>query len=542
MIEKTDTKKSDNFPSESLLHANMRRKSRVRLFLENLLENLFKKFIQPRSDSEDEKRKEFILNSILGGSIILLAIFDLFIAYDSLVEGQKYPGIHFIPFSGIVIFFCFLLLLSRKGYARSASYILVGFYFLAATYGMYRWGTGMQMALLTYVLIIVISSILVSTRFGFLVTLFLSMSIITISHLQLNGVILADWYWKFEPEHTHAEQFSIMFFLIMTISWLSNREIEKSLRRARKSERELIQERNQLESTVEKRTADLKQAQIEKVSELYRFAEFGRLSSGLFHDLMNPLTGVALNIQALNEAAQPDNSKIAETKHYLEKAVNASKRMESFISTIQKQIGSQKILQLFSPDEEIRQAIELLEYKARKADVRIIFKSVSKVEPASKVTLYGNALKFHQIAINLISNAIESYEDEDGDKDNKNRGSINKPENRYREKNILVELKRNNSDMVILSVQDSGCGIHPQILPEIFNPFFTTKAQHRGTGLGLSTTKTAVEKYFNGTINVTSKPGEGSTFTAYLPIVSKETYEKWLEKTHQNPEKIKAKV
>ena len=469
--------------------------SHLRLRLASRIHFLFEKFVKPKSADEDEGRKEFILNIILCGSIVLLTVFDLFLVYDSLHEKLRYPGIHFIPFSLILLFAVFLLFLSRKGYSRLSSYLLVALYFIGSTYGMYRWGTGMQMALLTYVLIIVISSILVGTRFAFWITVALSTIIVVISHLQLMGIVTTDWYWKYEPERLHAEEFSFMFFLILTISWLSNREIGKSLARARKSEGDLKQERDQLEVTVEKRTADLKQAQLEKMSELYRFAEFGRLSSGLFHDLVNPLTGVALNVNALNESMDP---KISETKRYLEKAVHATRRMEQFISTIQKQIGTQDTKKVFSPSEEICQAIELLEYKARKANVRIVF------ETDAAISFYGNALKFHRIAANLISNAIDSY------------ANSNEHLNR-KERVIAVELEKDSGE-IILSVKDNGCGILQEILPKIFDPFFTTKSQHHGTGLGLSTTKTAVEKDFHGTITVESKQSEGSVFTVRLPF------------------------
>ncbi len=74
---------------------------------------------------------------------------------------------------------------------------------------------------------------------------------------------------------------------------------------------------------------------------------------------------------------------------------------------------------------------------------------------------------------------------------------------------------------VALSVSDTGAGIPPDARERLFDPFFTTKAQGEGTGLGLSIVYGIVEQ-FGGAVDVQSEPGEGATFTVYLPCVSEE--------------------
>jgi signal transduction histidine kinase len=80
--------------------------------------------------------------------------------------------------------------------------------------------------------------------------------------------------------------------------------------------------------------------------------------------------------------------------------------------------------------------------------------------------------------------------------------------------NILIVLKvlPNNSLSIILA--DEGCGIKDQHLPQIFNPFFSTKKE--GTGLGLSISKKIIDAH-NGTISVRSREGKGTTFILRLP-------------------------
>ena len=73
-------------------------------------------------------------------------------------------------------------------------------------------------------------------------------------------------------------------------------------------------------------------------------------------------------------------------------------------------------------------------------------------------------------------------------------------------------------EFVCLTVQDTGCGIPPEILPRIFEPFFTTKSVGKGTGLGLATVFEIVSQH-HGWIEVESQLGRGSVFTLRLPSV-----------------------
>jgi two-component system NtrC family sensor kinase len=71
---------------------------------------------------------------------------------------------------------------------------------------------------------------------------------------------------------------------------------------------------------------------------------------------------------------------------------------------------------------------------------------------------------------------------------------------------------------IFISIADTGCGISPQILNRIYEPFFTTKEVGKGTGLGLSVSYDIVKKH-GGYITVDSEPGKGTTFTICIPIL-----------------------
>jgi two-component system cell cycle sensor histidine kinase/response regulator CckA len=83
---------------------------------------------------------------------------------------------------------------------------------------------------------------------------------------------------------------------------------------------------------------------------------------------------------------------------------------------------------------------------------------------------------------------------------------------------LNIEGFDNSAPLAALSVRDDGPGIPPEILPKIFQPFFTTKGPKDGTGLGLNIVQRFV-KSAKGALHVHSEPGKGTTFTVYLPAV-----------------------
>jgi two-component system sensor histidine kinase/response regulator len=131
-----------------------------------------------------------------------------------------------------------------------------------------------------------------------------------------------------------------------------------------------------------------------------------------------------------------------------------------------------------------------------------------KLDPASEAPLVlGNEESLEQVFSNLISNAI---------KYNRSGGKIS------------VSIKKTD-DAVSIAVQDTGIGIAEQHLPFIFDQFFRVHREEAqkgtGTGLGLSIARKIVEAH-HGTIQVTSKPEVGSTFTVTLPKAKEESYDR----------------
>jgi len=218
------------------------------------------------------------------------------------------------------------------------------------------------------------------------------------------------------------------------------------------------------------------------------------MAGGIFHDLVNPLTALSLN---LNELKNSKPKEFAAVNNYLEQALKASGRIDGFVAALRKQIQTEETKKFFSLKNELDQSIQLLDYKARKANVRI------KFMPEEDIQIYGSPLKFSQIITNLISNAVDAYAD------------IGKNEDRRRE--VLVKLYKTGSTANLL-VHDWGCGIPKENITKIYDPFFTTKNKNDGMGIGLSTAKNIIEKDFGGSIDIQGRENQATIFLVHFPI------------------------
>lgn len=456
-------------------------------------------FVRPKNQDEDIQIKEFVYNTLLFWSIAFLSvasILSLFYTYffkHVHDNGQGLPPIVILTILAIFLIFYFF---SRQGYLKLSIYFFILVYYSITTFTIYSWGIDLPAALLLYALTIVMSGILISANFGLFVTTVIAATIALIGNLQISSTIEFKSYWRAEIfDRSDILVYTIILTIILVVTWLSNRQIERALKRARHSEAELIKERDSLEIKVEERTQELKKVQLEKMTQLYRFAEFGRLSSGIFHDLINPMTAISLNLERLKDLGPKE---INNTQSYLNSAFEATKRMEDFIMAIRKQIQKENTAKIFSLTEEIIQTLQILNHRAQQSGVEILFSPIT-----DNIETFGDPVRFTQVIMNLVCNAIDSYDQTSGTS-----------------RQVEIGLAQ-TANSISLTVRDHGCGIPAVDQSKIFNPFYTTKrGTDKGLGIGLSSAKNIIEKDFAGTIELSSQENSGTTFTVTLPKLS----------------------
>ncbi len=464
----------------------------ISLFFRNASFFIYENFLKPFSKDEDDKRREFILNVLLVSLIVLLSVQTIIVLYSVFTLGSNFHGASLWSIVIVLSVFVLMYLFARRGFAKHVAFIFVWTFYILLVYAMTMWGVDVPQVWLFFALVIAFAGMLVSTRMSFVMTAAVGITFIVLIHFQETGQLVFDRSWKNFPFRlTDAVGACVTFFIFTIVSWLSNREIHRSLNRARVSERLLKEERDSLEVKVEERTRDLVAVQEARLQEVERFAEFGQLASGIMHDLANPLTAISLNL----DLAESDQRSPAQTVGHIKEAVSAAQRMEALLKSARKQIMRTGGQNQFSLSDEIEQVSVLLGQKAKTAQVRI------DIDDVEHVRTVGMSIKFFRVMMNLMSNAIDAYSDRA----------------LPQEKRVIHVTCKGDEGRVRITVEDKGVGIAEESLEKIFLPFFTTK-HGSGSGLGLPTAKAIVEKDFGGTLSVASRVGKGTIFTIEMPI------------------------
>jgi signal transduction histidine kinase len=446
---------------------------------------IFTTFIKPRSNGVDSQRQEYILNILLAALASITTIALLISGYhftQANVDHYVTSFISTVIFSAILYG---LVWLSRSGHYRLSSYIFIGLLSLTGLQLLIAYSFELPVALLLCATTIVISSVLLSARTGLIFTVAVSVVVITIGYFQLTHRLQPELGW-FEDDFNFgdATTYSIVLGLIGVVTWLSNREIDRSLRRARSSEAALALERDSLEVKVVERTRELERTQLLRTMELQRFAEFGRLSANLLHEMASPLTAASLNLELLSDQ---ESEVVSQARRNLQ-------QIERYVLSARSQLQNQEVQLRFSVKVELSHIVSLLLPHARNSQLKL------RVRQAGSYWLYGNPVKFNQLIGNLILNAIDASKENEA----KHTPAID----------VDVSATRH---WVTIVVSDWGNGIAVEALPHIFEPFFTTKADtNHGMGIGLAMVKDFVEQEFHGSISVTSSLDTGTIFTVKL--------------------------
>ena len=458
-----------------------------RFSFSGLSNSFYRNFVQPKAADEDTRRRESIFNVLLLGLLTLTVVATFHMMISEVIKGADYDGLSAYTLLPPIVLLLGMYAASRRHFRDAIVYCFVGLYLVLGTYALFIYGYALPEGLLTYVLVIIISGILISNRAAVASILIILVCLGIMSYLQLSGIShpldLSDLTKPLAAGHIIIYLF--FFFIIFLVSWLSNRDVERSLARARRSEAALRKERNSLEIKVSERTSELEKAQVEKMIQLQRFAEFGRLSSTLLHDLANPLTSVAIELEQLADT---------EYSQLVSEARKGIASMESYVTAARLQLRNQSEVKRFNVADEIRRVEGFLESRAKVANVHLELRLNEHLE------LYGDSVRFTQIIANLVANAIDAYEDQANIQD----------------RHVTIAA-RSKSKSVIVEIIDNAGGIPVADYARIFEPFYTTKSAERGSGLGLSITKQTVENDFNGTISVSNGKDEGTCFTVKLP-------------------------
>lgn len=237
-----------------------------------------------------------------------------------------------------------------------------------------------------------------------------------------------------------------------------------------------------------------------------KLAEVGAMTSGLAHEIKNPLSTIGLNAQLLGESVD-ELAVDADEKGRLQRRIGALRRevdrLRGILTDFLEYAGELRLdLTRVNVNEAVGELVDFFMPQAEQNRVRL--RAELSPEPLEAMI---DVKHVKQALLNLMLNAVQAM-------------SGPAHQNWSGSRDLIVRTHRvreaDKTESVAIHVIDTGPGISAEAMPRIFTPYFTTKAG--GTGLGLPTTRRLIEAH-HGRLDVHSEAGQGTDFTVLLPVM-----------------------
>ena len=246
---------------------------------------------------------------------------------------------------------------------------------------------------------------------------------------------------------------------------------------------------NFMASSLKERDDKLREYTDQQIMKSERLATIGQLAAGVAHEINNPLGTISIYAQMVLDELEKDSESCRENIAVIMKQTNRAGRIVKDLLEFARQ--SEPEMKMLNINDILTKAISIISHPAELQNISLLADLNPKLPE-----IQGDSNKLEQVFVNIIVNALQAMPD--GGK--------------------LTVCTRMTEDrrFVEIEISDTGCGIPQEHLSKLFDPFFSTKRTGEGTGLGLSVTLGIVEKH-NGTIDVESQVGQGSSFVIRLP-------------------------
>jgi signal transduction histidine kinase len=310
-------------------------------------------------------------------------------------------------------------------------------------------------------------------------------------------------------------------------------ETQLQLKRYNEQLKQEIEQRKQAEAKaeekaieLEKNLAELKRTKSQLV-QAEKMSGLGQVVAGVAHEINNPISFIYGNLsyarqyfqdvitllEAYRQNYHPPSQEIKQLEAEIEleflvmdwkKMINSmetgASRIRDIVSSLKNfsSLGKSGI-KFANIEQGIEDTLLVLQHRLKGDKNHPEIQIIKNYGNIPEVNCYINQI--NQVFVNLISNAIDSFEE-------------------HKTKNPVIEINTEviSENRIRIRIGDNGCGMPEEIKDKIFQPFFTTKPVGKGTGLGLSTTYQIITETHAGQIYCQSAPGEGTEFIIEIPI------------------------
>lgn len=261
--------------------------------------------------------------------------------------------------------------------------------------------------------------------------------------------------------------------------------------------REITEWSERLEEKVVEKTGELRRAQ-RQVLQMEKMACLGKLSATVAHELNNPIAGILTYAKLVDRELQRlavDPTVKDELSEYLRLMAHECSRCGDIVKNLllfARQRGSTE-METVDIGKLLDRSLMLVRHHLQISDIEL-----NRQELEDDPMIEADAGQLEQALVALCVNAVEA---------------MSGPSHDGGELTVRVD---GNEKSLHIDIGDTGVGIHPDVLPRIFEPFFSTKHEESGVGLGLAVVYGIVQRH-GGSIEVDSEPGRGTSFHVTLP-------------------------
>jgi C4-dicarboxylate-specific signal transduction histidine kinase len=254
---------------------------------------------------------------------------------------------------------------------------------------------------------------------------------------------------------------------------------------------------------MERREQELRDKQ-EQLVQAGKLATLGELTTGVAHELNNPLNNIGLYVGNVMDRIRLGEADSESLVSDLEKAMEQVRKATEIISHLRTFGRAARVnIEQVDVDDVIERSLLLVQEQLRLRGIEVELELCP-----DELLVVANPIQLEQVFINLLTNARDALADS-------------------KRKTIRIASSR-DEERIRIAFSDTGPGIPRELQQRIFDPFFTTKEVGTGTGLGLSITYSILKEYGGG-ISVASRPGKGATFLVELPFADEEPPEEPLQ-------------
>ena len=247
---------------------------------------------------------------------------------------------------------------------------------------------------------------------------------------------------------------------------------------------------------MERREQELRDKQ-EQLVQAGKLATLGELTTGVAHELNNPLNNIGLYVGNVIDRLRLGEDAAEPLLGDLEKAMEQVQKATEIISHLRTFGRAARVsIELVDVDDVIERSLLLVQEQLRLRGIEVELELCP-----DELLVLANPIQLEQVFINLLTNARDALADS--------------------KHNTIRIASNRNDEQITIAFSDTGPGIPLELQQRIFDPFFTTKEVGTGTGLGLSITYSILKEY-GGDISVSSRPSKGATFLIELPFADEE--------------------